>query len=60
MKVGDLVQHRDDPLRRRGPGIVTKVSSLNNVTLIDVYWSGQERTICAYMPNELVPVDESR
>ena len=60
MKAGDLVQHRDDPLRQRGTGIVAKVYMPRDVTLVDVYWSGQERTIYGYMPNELRPLDESR
>ena len=62
MKVGDLVQHRDDPSRRSGYGIVTKVSraKYDAGMLVNVYWSGQERTICAYKPNELVVINESR
>jgi len=60
MKVGDLVRHRDDPSMQRGPGLVTKVSVKNRVECVDVYWTGQQKTICLYMPSELRAFDESR
>ncbi len=60
MKVGDLVRHRDDASMQRGPGLVTKVYVKNRVACVDVYWTGQQKTICLYMPNELRPIDESR
>ena len=61
MKVGDLVRHRDRIISSNPPGIVLKVFlSRNNQTLVDVYWTASDRTICAYTPNELVAFDESR
>ena len=60
MKVGDLVYHRDDPTMQRGPGIVTKIYLKNRVEIVDVYWTGKQKTICLYMPSELRSLDEAR
>ena len=60
MKIGDLVSHRDDPSAQRGPGLVTKIHVLQGVECIDVYWTGQGKTICLYARGELRPLDESR
>ena len=60
MKVGDLIQHRDDPLRQRGPGIIGGIYVRRGITLADVYWSRNEVHVGGYLLNELRFLDESR
>ena len=66
MKVGDMIYHRDDPTMQRGHGLVVKLYEMNSAAeghisrteLVDVYWSGDQRVICNYLPNELRVIHE--
>jgi len=64
MKAGDLVRHRDRQAMANKLGVIVNVSKHRKITLIDVYWSrfsnNAPRTVCGYVPNELVVVNEGR
>ena len=65
MKIGDIIYHRDDPTMQRGYGLVVKLyeagsGSNNKFEFIDVYWLGDNRVICNYLPSELRVISEAR
>jgi hypothetical protein len=61
VKVGDMIYHRDDPTMQRGYGLVVKLYETNSkAELVDIYWSGDQRVICNYLPHELRVINESR